>query len=125
MRHSLDMLVHGRAEVVDYYRAAAARWQEIWGSKQAEKMETLARVLARDQAWFEEHCGGERIGQEVMVVSGFAGLANAETYSGFDDNRERARLLFNAFRISACSINVKAIAEEVVRFYGLFDSSRV
>jgi hypothetical protein len=73
--------------------------------------------------WFEANCGGRWVGQEVMVVSGLAGLYSSET--GFDRNEKRARLLYDAFQSSYCSVEVKSIAEEVARSYDLLDISRV
>lgn len=58
-----------------------------------------------------------------MVVSGLAGLYTSA--AGFDNKLPQARLLFDAFQSSYCSVEVKSIAEEVARSYDLLDASRV
>jgi hypothetical protein len=123
MHYSIEMVVRGQAEVIDYYRLAAERWREIWGRPEASQLEKLARMLQGEQMWFERNCGGRWIGQEIMVVSGLAGLYSTAT--GFDRNEKRARLLYDAIQSSFCSVEVKSIAEEVARAYDLLDTSRV
>lgn len=123
MHYSVEMLLHGQAEVIDYYRLAVERWQEIWSRPEASRLEQLARMLQHEQMWFEKNCGGRWVGQEIMVVSGLAGLYSTAT--GFDGNENRARLLYDAFQSSFCSVEVKSIAEEVASSYDLLDTSRV
>jgi hypothetical protein len=123
MHYSVEMLVHGHLEVIDYYRLAAERWQEIWSRPEASRLEQLARMLQHEQMWFEKNCGGRWAGQEIMVVSGLAGLYS--TLTGFDVNEKRARLLYDAFQSSFCSVEVKSVAEEMARSYDLLDTSRV
>ncbi|MGO8752056.1 MAG: hypothetical protein ACLQNE_39455 [Thermoguttaceae bacterium] len=123
MHYSVEMLVRGRAEVVEYYRVAAERWGEIWHRPDAHDLARLSKMLSSEQMWFERNCGGRWVGQEVMVVSGLAGLYSTEV--GFDDRLEQARLLYDAFQTSFCSVEVKSIAEEVARSYDLLNESRV
>jgi hypothetical protein len=123
MRYSVEKLLHGQAEIVDYYRKAADRWQWIWSQPEVENLETFARFLREQEPWFENNCGGRWLAQEIMVVSGFAGLYHVPT--GFEDNLERAKLLFDAFRISRCSIDARCITEEVAKSYHLFENSLV
>jgi hypothetical protein len=123
MHYSLEMLVRGQAEVVGYYQAAANRWREIWSRPESRDLDSLAKMLLSEQMWFERNCGGRWVGQEIMVVSGLAGLYTTAT--GFEDNLQRARLLYDAFQSSYCSAEVKSIAEEVARSYDLLDASRV
>ena len=42
MRYSLEMLVRDQDQVVDYYKAAASRWQEIWTRAGARDLAKLA-----------------------------------------------------------------------------------
>jgi hypothetical protein len=123
MNYTVEMLVRGQAEVINYYRLAAERWREIWGRPEASQLEQLARMLQAEQMWFEQNCGGRWVGQEIMVVSGLAGLYSTAT--GFDCNEPRARLLYDAFQSSLCSVEVKSIAQEVARSYDLLDTGRV
>lgn len=123
MHYSLEMLVQGKSEVVDFYRTAAQRWSMIWKQKESHELSSLAKMLTSEQSWFEKNCGGRWIGQEVMVVSGLAGLYT--TAAGFDAELPRARLLYDAFQSSYCSVEVKSIAEEVARSYDILVASRV
>lgn len=123
MHYSVEMLIRGQAEVMDYYRVAAEHWLNIWARPEANDLEQLARMLTNEQAWFEHHCGGRWIGQEIMVVSGLAGLYSTE--AGFDRYEGRARLLYDAFQSSFCSVEVKITAEEVARSYDLVGASRL
>src|SRR4051794_39845756 len=117
MQYTLEMLVLGRREIVDYYRTAAEKWSEIWSKSESKSLALFAKLIAREQHWFEQNCGGRFIGQEIMVVSGIVGLYS--TSNGFDHNLQRARLLYDAIQSSFCSIEVKGIAEEVAKAYDL------
>lgn len=117
MQYSLDMLVHGEADIVRYYRTAAERWREIWSRPESQELYGLADILRAEEKWFEQNCGGPWIGQEVMVVSGLGGLYTRT--GGFADNLGRARLLYDAFRSSFCSVAVLSFAEKVARSYHL------
>jgi hypothetical protein len=123
MHYSIEMLVRGQGEVIGYYQLAAERWREIWGRPEAGRLEQLARMLPQEQRWFEENCGGRWVGPEILVVSGLAGLYASA--AGFNGNEERARLLYDAFQSSFCSVEVKIVAEEMARSYDLIGASRV
>lgn len=123
MHYSLEMLTRGNSKVIEHYKSAADRWKEIWARPESHKLAPFAKLLTTEQSWFEDHCGGRWVGQEVMVVSGIAGLYT--TFSGFDDKLPQALLLYDAFLSSYCSVEVKSIAEEVAQSYGLLDTSRV
>ena len=101
----------------DYYQEAVKRWKEIWSRPGSREIVRLATQLSSEQSWFEHKCGGRWVGQEIMVVSGFGLLYS--TSEGFEDNLDRARLLYDAFQQSYCSIEVKSIAREVAESYGL------
>ena len=123
MHYSMEMLVQGKAEVIGYYQASAGRWRDVWSRPDARDLPSFADLLTSEQMWFESNCGGRWVGQEIMVVSGLAGLYT--TSAGFDDNLPRARLLYDPFLSSYCSVEVKSVAEEVARSYDLLDASRV
>jgi hypothetical protein len=76
-------------------------------------------MLSAEQMWFERNCGARWVGQEIMVVSGIGMLYS--TKAGFGDNADRARVLYDAFQQSFCSIEVKSIAREVAESYGLLE----
>lgn len=122
MHHTVELLIQGDRGVCDYYRAAVERWREIWARPEAGDPVRLATVLSGEQTWFERHCGPREhrwVGQEVMVAAGFGMLYS--TRAGFDDNAERAQLLYDAFQRSFCSIEVKGVARDVASSYGLLE----
>jgi hypothetical protein len=123
MHYSMEMLVRGEDQVMKFYRDAADRWRVIWGRPESRTLASFARLLQSEQLWFEQNCGGRWDGQEIMVVSGLVGLYSTQV--GFEDNLPRARLLYDAFQSSYCSVEVKSIAEEVARSYDLLETSRV
>lgn len=120
MHRTFDLLVNGDAAVLDHYKAAVQRWKEIWQRPQSNSMYALASLLSSEQTWFETNCGGRSLGQEIMVISGFAIL-----YTPQDGSREekQARMLFDAFQSSSCSVEVKFGAEWVASTYDLIDST--
>jgi hypothetical protein len=119
MQYTVERLVHGDEQLIEYYREAVKRWGEIWSRPESRDLVRLATSLSDEQFWFEQNCGGRWIGQEIMVVSGFGSLYT--TAAGFDQNAERARRLYNAFQRGYCSIEIKAIAREVATSYGVLE----
>ena len=123
MHHTIELLVNGDLHLGDHYRRAVARWKEIWCRPEAGDIVDLATMLSNEQMWFEHNCGGRWVGQEIMVVSGIGMLYT--TQAGFDGNAERARLLYDAFQRSYCSLEVKGIARDVAKSYSLLEEQVV
>jgi hypothetical protein len=119
MHYTVELLVNGDSNVGEYYRLAVERWKEIWAQPDSGNLARLATRLSNEQMWFEQKCGTRWVGQEIMVVSGFGMLYT--TAAGFDQNIERARLLYDAFQQSYCSIEVKGIARDVAASYDLLE----
>jgi len=119
MHYTVELLVKGDRNVNEHYRAAVGRWNEIWSRPDSKDVVSLATLLSSEQSWFEENCGNRWVGQEIMVVSGIGMLYS--TTVGFDDNVDQARLLFDAFQRSYCSLEVKGIAREMAESYGLLE----
>lgn len=121
MQYTYELLIKGDPYLPKYYQNAVERWTQIWARSDAQKLQGLARLLASDQNWFEINCGGRWAGQEIMVVSGFAMLYSTE--HGFGVREGQARMLYDAFRSSLCSLEVKGIADCVAESYDLIDST--
>jgi hypothetical protein len=119
MHYTIELLVTGDPNVQEYYRRAVARWHEIWTRPGAKDLSGLATLLSDEQFWFEHNCGGRWVGQEIMAVSGIGMLYTSQ--AGFDKNADRARLLYDAFQRSYCSIEVKVIARDVAASYDLLE----
>jgi hypothetical protein len=119
MHYTIELLIHGDPNILDFYRKAVCHWKEIWSRPEASDLVSLAELLTNEQMWFEHNCGTHRVGQEIMVVSGFGMLYT--TGAGFDRNIERARFLYDAFQFSYCSIEVKALSRDVAMSYDLLE----
>jgi hypothetical protein len=119
MHYTAELLVNGDKQVIDYYHLAVERWKNVWTRPESSEVVALATLLSTEQSWFERNCGGRWVGQEIMVVSGMAMLYT--TQAGFDGKADRARLLYDAFQRSYCSIEVKGIARDVAASYGLLE----
>jgi hypothetical protein len=117
MHYTVERLLRGDRMIVAHFQAAAARWVEILSTPESQETESLAKLLQSQQMWFERNCGGRWPGQEVMVLAGFGSLYSTE--AGFENNRHRAAMLTQAFAVSACSFEVKSIAQSVARQYDL------
>ena len=123
MHYTVEHLVSGDENIVIHYRNAVAHWKEIWNQPEAKDVASLASLLSNEQSWFEHHCGGRWIGQEIMVVSGIGMLYT--TKDGFGRDAVKARMLYDAFQQSYCSIEVKATARDVAVSYGLLEEAAV
>jgi hypothetical protein len=120
MHYTFEFLVKGDSDVLAYYKNAVHRWNEIWQRPQAKDLTSMAHLLSNEQSWFEQNCGGRWVGQEIMIVSGFAMLYSPKI--GFEDESQ-ARFLYDAFQSSMCSVEVKFGAERVAESYDLIDST--
>lgn len=121
--HTVNWLIRGRREVLDYYSRALEIWSDIQRDLGFDDVERLAAQLRGYQMQFETECGGRFEGQEVMLVSGIAQFYNPE--QGFEDNQEQARNLTRAIVRSGCSIEVKHGAVELAHLYGLFGEDEI
>ena len=110
MHYTYEFLVKGDGAIIQHYQNAVAHWNEIWGRKESQDLKSMAHMLSSQQFWFEQNCGGRWVGQEIMVVTGFAMLYSQE--AGFIDEK-KARFLYDAFQSSMCSVEVKFITEQV------------
>jgi hypothetical protein len=117
MRYTIEALCQGNADVLEWYDRARGRWDEIFQEVDPLDEKTLAERMTREQRWFEKHCGGRRVGREIMVITGIARFYS--TQSGFDDSGAKARSVADAFAGSSCSVEVKSHARVAVRMYGL------
>jgi hypothetical protein len=119
MYQTVKLLLNGDRKVSDYYLTAVARWKKIWARPESKDVIKLATLLSDEQTEFELECGFRAPGQEIMVVAGFGMLYTIE--GGFEGTADKARLLYDAFQCSFCSIEVKILAREVADFYGLLE----
>lgn len=119
MHYTIEMLVNGNSEILEFYRKAKHRWKKILNENQNANSNELSKVLTNEQLWFEYNCGTRWIGQEIMVVTGITQFYSTD--SGFDERKDQALLVYNAFMNSYCSIEVKGAANSVAKNYYLIE----
>lgn len=120
MNYTIEMLITGDKAVVEYYKKAKQKWAEIIKDNPTFNPEKFAKELSHHQLWFEHNCGGRWEGQEIMVVVGIGQFYT--TMSGFEgENLKRALAVYDGFRRSFCSIEVKGCAEDVAANYSLLE----
>ncbi len=117
MHYTLERILREDSLLLEHYQLASQRWEQILAHSKANDVEALARAISSEQFWFERNCGGRWEGQEVMVLAGFARLYS--TTSGFSQNAAIAKILYEAFQRSSCSLELKAIAERTADAYDL------
>lgn len=117
---TLEQLINGNEEIVEYYRNARELWDEIRNSIYFESVERLAEQLSMSQMTFEHRCGGRWLGQEIMTVVGIGQFYSSEI--GFDATIEDALKVKDAFAQSYCSLEVKWHAERTSKIFRLTES---
>ncbi len=113
MEHTIEALIKGDPEVVNNYARGAKRWVVILRTNPSGL--PLAERLPIEQAWFEINCGGRRLDQEVMAVTGITHLYT--TADAFGDNQESAQRVSAAIQASTCSVEVKGVADRMAQLY--------
>lgn len=119
MNYTIEHLIDGDRDVLAFYKNAKERWKKILSENSDSNSDELAKILPAEQRWFEINCGSRWIGQEIMVVTGIAQFYTTDR--GFDNNRDKALLIYEAFMKSYCSLEVKGAAEDVARNYYLIE----
>ena len=119
MHNTIELLLSGDSDVLEYYTNAKERWKKILSENEGSTSDELAKVLTREQIWFEHNCGTRWVGQEIMAVTGIAQFYS--TQRGFDDKRELALHIYESFMKSYCSLEVKGLASDVAKDYYLIE----
>ena len=119
---TLGKLIHGDSSILESYIKVKNKWDELllrfdWRDKNA--LEKLTKLVG-DNQWSFELVAGERwLGQEIMVIVGICQFYSRDV--GFDKDARKAKLIYNAFLSSYCSMEVKFHAEEIGKLYHLED----
>jgi hypothetical protein len=121
-RQTLEKLINGDREIVEAYHRVGEKWKEIlkdfdWDAEDAVKK--MAELVSLWQIPME-HVAGERwLGQEIMVIVGIGQFYS--TQIGFDAQIKEAKIVYNGFLTSMCSIEVKFHAETIGKLYNVSD----
>lgn len=123
-RQTLEKLINGDADIVGAYKRVKRKWDEIlkdfnWDAENA--IEVMAQLVTQYQIPIE-HIAGERwLGQEIMVIVGIGQFYSSEL--GLEANIKEAKIVYNGFLTSMCSLEVKYHAENVGNIYGINEYS--
>lgn len=107
-------LLAGNDKIMAYYGNAKSIWESIWEKPESESVEGLANLLTNSQYLFENACGGQDLGYEVMTQAGFGMLYDE---SPNVENEIKMQRLIQAFKDSSCSNELIARAEETAKLY--------
>ncbi len=118
MHYTVEELISRNHDLSNHYVSAAKLWEQIVKEVGLNNVETLAQKVTHSQWEFERRCGGRNLGQEVMVLSGFGRLYS----TGAGLQTEQARNLYEAFKRSSCSLEVKGMANTTAKSYGVIDN---
>ncbi|RMG78805.1 MAG: hypothetical protein D6712_20710 [Chloroflexi bacterium] len=114
MFYTLARLV-GNTPVIECYQQALAHWREVLAELDPCDAEAIARAAFVHQGWFERHCGGRHMGQEVMVWAGIGQYFREE--DGFGERLAQAQAMYHGLLESYCSLEVRAYAEDVAKLF--------
>ncbi|PEZ83085.1 hypothetical protein CN374_29210 [Bacillus cereus] len=109
-------LSYGDEKVLTYYQDAKSIWIDVWNSPTSRSAEELAIVITNLERRFINKFGGQDLGKEIMVQSGFAAIY--KEYPNGEDKR-RFRRLKEAFRLSGCSLEVVERVEESASVFSM------
>jgi hypothetical protein len=114
-----ELLINGDERIMHYCRNAKEKWSVILEKHPDFDLDNLSEEISSSQPWFEKHCGGEKLGQEIMVTVGIGQFYSSK--EGFDgDNLKNAQAIYEAIKRSNCSAEVKLGTEKVAQDYNLY-----
>ncbi len=118
---TVERLIEGDLNIVEYYNRAREIWEEILSRPEAEDVDGLATILGSRQRDFERECGGRFLGQEIMAVVGirqFYSSAGGDPENLDPQNLRMVELVREAFRRSSCS-DAKAYVDDLAGVFRL------
>ncbi|MGE5301451.1 MAG: hypothetical protein ACM3MB_10925 [Acidobacteriota bacterium] len=114
-----ELLINGDERIMHYCRSAKEKWSVIIEKHPSFDLDNLSEELSSSQPWFEENCGGQKLGQEIMVTVGIGQFYTSK--KGFDsDNLKKARAIYEAFKRSNCSTEIKEEVDKIAADYRLY-----
>jgi len=115
-----ELLINGDERIMHYCLNAKEKWSVIIEKHPDFDLDGLSEELSSSQPWFEKNCGGEKLGQELMVTVGIGQFYSSK--KGFDsDNLKNAQAIYEAIKKSNCSAEVKMEADKIAEDYHLYE----
>ncbi len=121
MRYTIERLIQGDTRILQFWKAAVDLWGDLVTRNAGAPLADFARDVGSAQRWFEQHCGGRSLGQQIM-----AWVAVAQFYQtsvGFEGEQDNVLRVIRAVRASHCSSEVQEALTEAVTSYGLSEAS--
>lgn len=115
MHFTIERLINGDTTLPLNYTTAVKKWREILANVNATDPSAIAALASQNQMWFEKHCGGSWEGLEVMAWAGICMYYTNTT--GFGDNIDAARAMYNGLVSSNCSMEIERHARDVAQLY--------
>lgn len=119
MDYLFEKLLHDEESVLDEVQNAKELWTDILDETPSSDTEALAARLRGVQLEFEDQCGGELPGKELMGVVAIYQFYS--TANGFDDEARTAKDVLEAIKRSKCSSEVEYHAKRVADHLALSD----
>ena len=120
-RLTLELLIKRNAKVLDYYAEAVRLWQEVLRDPHIASEEWLESTLAQRQEDFEKRCGGQRIGREIMGLTGIGQFMSGHLTTRSAEKRQNARRVYRAICIGMCAVEVQKAAEVAFHMFEVYD----
>lgn len=115
-----ELLINGDEKIMHYCRNAKEKWSVMIEKHPSFDLDNLSEELSSSEPWFEKNCGGEKLSREIMVIVGIGQFYSSR--KGFDYNGlKSARAVYEAFKKSNCSVEVKGEADKIAEDYQLYD----
>ncbi len=114
----LEKLKAGSTEIGPIYKNCVALWKDVLTGADTLNDQALADKLKLLQMKIERACNDNSVlGKAIIACSGFSYLYDDK--KGFEDNLRLADKLKRAFELSGVSIEVKSMAAEAAKLFGL------
>lgn len=123
-RQILEKLIEGDREIISQIERVKIEWNNLlinfnWNDENA--VNTMATIVSQEQLSMEYNVGERWLGQEIMVFVGIAQFYS--TKIGFEENYKKAKIVYDGFLRSMCSLEVKSNARTIGNIYGLTKSN--
>ncbi|MDW3863845.1 hypothetical protein QI362_00820 [Staphylococcus saprophyticus] len=117
LKLTFEKLMNGDSDIAKYYKNANDLWEKIWNHPKSQNVDDLAQLIGSYQYYFEENCGGEYLGKEIMGWSGYVYLLKSDSDDLFVNNRIDA--LKEAINKSFLSSEIYYDSDQAIKLFGL------